>query len=130
MFIVEGLGLAQLNIIKVSCLHSEEAVNRDKGTPQRDEHTEQHHAATNDGKYWHGEKVAHLWLMTQQQIDASSDHPIGQKSGGYANTQIACQEGTTDEAPAGSDQLHRMQQETLRIDGEFNRVVDEGKGDE
>ena len=47
--------------------------------------------------------------------------------GGDADAQIAHQEGATDKPPRSPHQLHRMQQETLRVDGELDGVVDQCK---
>ena len=49
---------------------------------------------------------------------------------GYANSEVAPQERTPDEAPACPHQLHRMDKEPFGVNGQADCIVYQGKRDE
>ena len=115
----------KLYVIECIAAHFQVFVDRKECAQECDDDAKEEYGCRYDDDCFHVDDGNNLWLKLVEPINSTEDEQIGYGSRDDAEGESVCQERSAYEIPAGSDEFHRVDDESLGEDGQTHRVVDE-----
>lgn len=103
----------------------DEVVDTDCRADKHDEQSQQEDAQRHDAQVLQRDELGHAGVVCKESMDSCQQQAVGHERGNQAYPKTAQEEGTTDEAPAGTHQLHGLDNKATTVERESDSTVDE-----
>ena len=122
--------LPNLYIVELVAPHAQVFVHGEEGGYHRQEDAQEQDGAIYDQERLQVEQLHEARELVLQIEQGSRQHQDGQNGRDDAAHQVVIDEGAANEARRGSDQSHRVDQETLRVEQQADGVAYQHEGDD